>query len=148
MAAGLSVVATGVLTYYAYSADDRQYDQERTQYANKVYIGEAPQHEYAKMGEDVHKPRLVVINASGTQVEHTWVQAKNGRVIRLQGVQRCTMYALPYDFGPKDLYFSDPYGNWHRSFGGQVDRAPQDLVEPTRGSADSPWADDISGCAG
>ena len=132
----------------------RQNRQDVQQYADKIYLGEPPTSVYA---HDRHPVALrgqiwrVVINASGVQAENVWVTDGDGLSINIRGLQRRSMYAFPVGFKVEHLYFTDPNGNWHRRFGGQVERVPDDRyiappAEDTGGN--SAWDEPIENCAG
>ena len=144
-----SVAARGLTL--AESNELRLNKQELQQYANKIYLGEPSPAEYIR-----HPlPRVtdiwhVVINASGLQAENVWVADDTGRTVRIQGLQRCSMYALPPDFEVKHLYFTDPYGDWYRPYGGQLEVVKEEEFRPPPNpdTDDSPWFEPVQNCAG
>jgi hypothetical protein len=131
--------------------EDRLNRQDSQQFASRIYLGEAPGPECQRHG-DVQGDNIcrVVINASGVQVENVWVENSEGLSITILGVQRCHMYALTPGFVHEHLYFSDPYGNWHRQYGGPLERLPDGELhapDPDTGG-DSVWDEPLQNCAG
>lgn len=129
--------------------EERQDRQERQEVASKVYLGEAPQYYRQDISEDDRCPppdgcrNRVVINASGTQVNNVWIEYENGNHIKIQGIQRCTLYDLPIypkdgdrtaqneplrQFEPEALYFTDANGSWVRSKDGSMDQIEEETV--------------------
>jgi hypothetical protein len=146
-----ALVVSVVSCNIARAADERLRRQESQQYANKVFLGEPPREEYTGQGARKLAPGQtiwrVVLNTSGVQIENLWVEGEDGRSVRIQGVQRCSMYALPADFVPTNLYFTDPLGGkWRRQQNGQLDDQFREMIP--RDTDDSPWYDTIDGCSG
>jgi hypothetical protein len=124
--------------------------QEVEQYASKVYLGEALQYFYEEFGRP-EGGTWVVVNASGTQVNGAWVEGgpdENGQptAINIDGVQRCTLYSLPPGFRPVALYFTDPYGDWRRRLGAQLEGGYQPM--PAEDTGVSPYVMDVEDCSG
>jgi len=120
--------------------------QDLQQIAIRVYLGEPSRQGYERHPtQERGQVWRVVINASGLQVENVWVADDNGRSVKIQGLQRCSMYALPPDFVPRHLYFTDPNGRWHRGYGGQIDTFW--LPPPDSDTDDSPWFEPLQDCA-
>jgi len=147
VALAISLIALDV----ARQSDERQDRQERQQYADKIYIGEAPLSVLSAFPQgDPDDIGQVVVNASGVQVEDVWVRDATGhRQVVIEGVQRCTRYALPQDFQPAELYFTDPIGHWRRPYGEQVLEVPDEDFAPLPERTDPTEAyADLPDCAG
>jgi hypothetical protein len=128
------MVGTSTLVY-AYSNESRLDRQEKREFANNVFLSEAPQYYSGPdgIGEDARCPEgegcrnRVVMNASGVPITNVWIEFKNGARQKIVGVQRCTLYDLkryPRDDGqiePAYLYFTDAHGDWRRSWDGSLD---------------------------
>ena len=169
IAASATVVATlvaGATLFYA-DRNERRLEWDRThQYANKVYIGEAPQYYYEKYPRKEGDPiTRVVINASGIEVRDVWVEGRNeggtgGDGIKIEGIQRCTMYSVPLTtkdeepLDPKAVHFTEPYAeegsfNWRRTIEGRLDRGGSDIPEEvTFGPEGGSNAMDVQDCSG
>ena len=99
--------------------------ERQHQYSNKVYLGEAPQYYYAAFPDAVI-PTMVVINASGIELGDVWIEGTDGRGVKIDGIQRCTLYSVPLTtrdgvaFVPEAVYFRDPYGTWRRTADGDL----------------------------
>lgn len=146
IAAIASAIAAGLSVQAANTANDRVQLQDTRQFANKVYVGEAPRYAYDVMGVPADGIWWVVMNPTGVQIDRLWVEGRDGRSIVIEGVQRCTMYALARGFIPIALHFTDAYGKWRRPVEGQLDHEYREM--PTRGTHNSPWDMDIKDCAG
>jgi predicted protein tyrosine phosphatase len=146
-ALAVSVVSLGL----GRDNEDRLDREERQQYASKVYVGEARHRKRIRKSVpgSVWPDRRfgMNINMSGVQMENVWVEGRDRRTVRMQGVQRCSMYALPATFIPVDLYFSNPVGHkWHRGEGGVLDGNFKQM--PQHGTDPSPWYDAVPDCGG
>jgi hypothetical protein len=151
---------------YTKQSENRLNWQLSHEYSNKVYLGEAPQYFYdlyPKVGDEI---TWVVLNSSGVEIHDVWVEGQNDRWIRIQGIQRCTMYSLPLftsdpdhpeEFEPVAVHFSDPHsvrGNylWHRATTGELGTdgkpIPTKEEDPDGDDADSPHLMDVEGCSG
>jgi len=125
---------------------------EIQQYASKVYIGEPPKYAYDRHqhGEET---LYVVMNASETQIESVWVDGtKNDGGLQvdstmlIQGIPRCSMYALPEGFDPSGVHFQDSYGHWVRPFGDVPSESDDQMPDGYDESLESPWWEDVEGC--
>lgn len=129
-AAIIAIAVGGSTLIYAHSNDQRLDQQTRTEFAKLVYLGEAPPYYSDDSGEDRNR---VVYNSSGVEIRNVWVEYENGARIKIDGIQRCSLYDLPRDpqkvadfddaipegeSSPKVLYFSDPNGHWERDEAG------------------------------
>jgi hypothetical protein len=184
------VLSLSALTL-AQTNESRLDRQDRQRFAEKIHVGEPPAAVYEQRSEqdcaaaaasdqpDCHPKEddrvwLVVINASGIQVEDVWVTNRDGdQFIRIGGLERCSMYALPHrvspepdwnatgrdepsvEFQPEELYFTDPVGHWRRPLGGQVEPVTEEAFKrfpaADRDVEDygiSPWSDMLPNCAG
>lgn len=150
----LAAAALGV-SFRAYSiadsADQRAQHREERQHAEAVYLGEAPRAAYTNQGvrrlAEGQAIWRMAYNASGIQIENVWVRSVDGRTVRIQGMQACTMYALPSSFVPADLFFTDPRGEWRRhANSGVLDDRFEPM--PADDTDDSPWYDTIGNCSG
>ena len=118
--------------------------QDRQLYADRVYLGESPQDHPEHPTEPDER---VVVNAGGLPLEGVWVADDAGRAISIRFAQRCTMYALPADFEAEHLYFTDPYGRWHRPFEGPLRRVPLSAYPaPGSDSGDPAWSAVLTDC--
>lgn len=138
----------------AHSNEDRLNRQDVQQFASRVYLGEAPEDMCAEHGDDQDgEPCRAVVNASAVEVVNVWVEGSDGRRIVIQGVQRCHVYNLEPGFDPVQLYFSDPVGNWHRSYGKALEQleADRDMTPPATPTTDdgrSNWDGPLDNCPG
>lgn len=128
-------------------AEDRASRAETQRIANEVYLGEAPPVDYAKYSKVPGAVLAAVVNASSTQVENVWVKGQDGTVVRISGLQGCTMYGFPDGWHPQELYFSDPYGYWHRTYGQAVQRLTSLANMPPAGPVRSTWNDLVPECS-
>jgi hypothetical protein len=138
------------LSNAAEQVEQRLGQEEMQAYADQVYLAEPPPEEYRD-----HPPPpgsagwLVVVNASGFQVEDVWVSDGSGGAISIRSAARCTMYALPADFDAEHLYFTGPDGRWHRPSGREEVEVPLDAFPaPETDSGDPAWSGPVERCAG
>jgi len=165
---------------------DRLQQQDQRRYADRIYIGEPPVSVYGDLSNPLTRARcdarpagvpgchptnrdqniwFVVINASGAQAQDVWVADSEGRVVAIHGLERCSMYAMPYElpteaaapgpYRPAVLYFSDPSGHWRRPMGGALESLSRDEFNRELVAAriddddgDSAWTDILPDCAG
>lgn len=120
-------------------------NQLNQQEASQVYLGEAPAYAYAK-----HPPKIgyiwwVVMNNSPLQINDVWVEGKNGRYVRMWGVQGCSMYAVPQGFKPVAVDYTDSIARWRHP----TDAQPQKNGKPfpSRKGEKSPWYMSIENCS-
>ncbi|MFB9704894.1 hypothetical protein [Rhodococcus aetherivorans] len=150
----VAVVISGMSAYTAHKADNRVDRLENEQFANKVYLGEAPQYFYEdyKIDPSVVGPTWVVMNASGTEISRVWVESNDNTRINIQGIQRCTAYSLPkqlengQEFVPAVVHFEDPYGSWKRNRYGPLETDNSEWQDSTDGISERPF--DIKDCNG
>lgn len=153
LALGAVVVSVFSLVI-AMRADGRQAQQVDQQFANKVYLGEATPSLYTKHPKRVNPAGREVIsrwvfNVSGIEITNVWVRSVDDKWIRIGGIQRCTAYSVPADFVAQDLYFTDPIGKWHKTWGGASVRQDDYGRTPDMADdADSEFDEPIEGCAG
>jgi hypothetical protein len=150
-----AVVALG-LTWFIADRQEGRLDQqeerldrqEEQQYANNVYVGEAPDYfEHKIEGQQI---TWVVINATGTELYDVWVEGKENdkgerTSINIDGIQRCTMYSLDAGFEPTGVHFKDPHGVWYRSLHGPLRHDYQPMPDPD--TANSPAYQDVQDCS-
>jgi hypothetical protein len=124
--------------------DARLDRQESEQNASHIYLGEPPQYASSKFKTEGKGVWTVVMNASGTQVDDVWVEGEGNTSVTIDGLQRCSMYALPEGFKPVAVHFLDSYGRWRRPVDGPPERNGR--TPPARDTANSPWWMDVGGC--
>lgn len=161
LSAIVATIALGATLYFNYKNDERadrqderlerqeaaQTQQEREQFANKVMVGEAPQYFYDTFGSPpANTITWVVINASSTQLNGVWVEGRNGSTVRINGIQRCTMYSLEPGFDPVGVHFKDPNDSWFRPVDGDLTHAYRPM--PDTDTSDSPEALEVENCGG
>jgi hypothetical protein len=147
----------GRANHYAKSNEERLDYEQAHKYADKVYLGEAPQYYYDKYGKDPDSITWVVLNASGIEIRGVWIEGERDTWIKIQGIQRCTMYRAPLGFEPVAVHFTDPVSVnedyvWRRTTTGEL--TPDGRKWPTKkedpdgdnGNSDDPM--DVQDCSG
>jgi hypothetical protein len=157
------LIVGGAAAYYAHAANryadeangfaaasnERLEWEQSHQYANKVYLGEAPGSFYKEFGrEDPNEITWVVLNASGIEIHDVWIEGEDNRWIEIEGVQRCTAYSAPLftkpdhaRFRPVAVHFSDPMSVeegyvWRRTTTGELTTDGVSLVTKREGDPD------------
>jgi hypothetical protein len=141
--------------------------EQTHQHANKVYLGEAPQYFYKEYEDNPEavKETWVVLNASGVEIRDVWIEGQDDQWIRIQGIQRCTMYSVPHatddgaQFVPEAVHFSDPISTeagyvWRRTTAGAIDgdgtplRSKEQADPDGTDNGESPLTLDVQDCSG
>jgi hypothetical protein len=171
---GAALLIGGITAYFAREANDYAstadawLNWEQThQHANKVYLGEAPQYFYKEYEDNPEavKETWVVLNASGVEIRDVWIEGQDDQWIRIQGIQRCTMYSVPHatddgaQFVPEAVHFSDPISTeagyvWRRTTAGAIDgdgtplRSKEQADPDGTDNGESPLTLDVQDCSG
>jgi hypothetical protein len=151
-----SVLFAARANHYAKASEERlDYEQDH-KFADNVYLGEAPQYYYDDHPKDGDNITWVVLNGSGIEIRNVWIQGKGDTWIRIDGIQRCTMYRAPAGFAPVAVHFTDPVSIndefvWRRTTSGAL--TPDGRPMPTEeedpkddGNSDDPMT--VQDCSG
>jgi hypothetical protein len=150
VALGIAAGSSWSTYNYAKKAEDRVVSQEERQFASRVYLGEVPLSFYDDHPE-YPIPTFAVHNPSAIELRDAWIRGREGKAVRVQGIQSCTFYTPPpiledgTEFEPVELYFRDPYGSWRYRVDGGLDSNYEPWDED-RASDGYPRADDIENC--
>jgi hypothetical protein len=153
---------------YAESSDKWLNWEQTHQYANKVYLGEAPQYFYDAFRNHPNAVEAapvtwVVLNASGVELHDVWIEGEGDRWIKIDRIQRCTMYSAPHvmddgtEFVPAAVHFTDPISInggyvWRRATTGALEGtgtsiATKEETDPAD-DGDSHFVLDVTDCSG
>ena len=101
--------------------------EEEREFAKTVYLGEVPVTFYDDHG-DYPVPSFAVYNPSRVELHQAWIEGKNGKDVRIQGIQSCSFYTAPptltdgTEFDPIAVHFADPQGTWRYHIDDGLDR--------------------------
>jgi hypothetical protein len=131
-----------ILSGLSYCSTERRLNtQEEERFAIYVDLGEVPSDVYDSQGfrdELGSKAKgevwQAVINPSPVAIRDVWVEGRDGEIVEIGEIQRCTLYVLhdpdvdepnaderdadPVGFEPRFVYFKDPEETWRLSADG------------------------------